>query len=236
MDGDFDYACSVYAADVDGDGDADVLGAAYGAADIAWWDVMGFSAAGTLESSILDAGTVDSWDLFTSSEEEPTGTSLGFQFRSSDDSDNMGTWSDTIFTASTDLSGILADLTDYVQYRAILQNTDPVNTPVLYDVTISYTTYVSIGDTNLEEIAGWGLTPAANPSLGNFAVQVSVPRPGMVDLVLHDISGRVVTTYSQELPSGNHSISFNNFAEGVYFCTMHAEDFTATERVVVLMQ
>ena len=34
----FDGAYSVYAADVDGDGDLDVLGAAYGADTIAWWE------------------------------------------------------------------------------------------------------------------------------------------------------------------------------------------------------
>jgi hypothetical protein len=38
VDGDFDYAISVYAADVDGDGDMDVLGAAYTADDVSWWE------------------------------------------------------------------------------------------------------------------------------------------------------------------------------------------------------
>ncbi|NQT34860.1 T9SS type A sorting domain-containing protein, partial [bacterium] len=36
--GDFDFAISVYAADIDGDGDMDVLGAAAGADDITWWE------------------------------------------------------------------------------------------------------------------------------------------------------------------------------------------------------
>ena len=34
---------------------------------------MGFSPAGMLESSILDAGTVDYWENFTSSSDEPSG-------------------------------------------------------------------------------------------------------------------------------------------------------------------
>jgi PKD domain-containing protein/VCBS repeat protein len=38
VDGSFDGAMSVYAADVDGDGDIDVLGAAYFADDITWWE------------------------------------------------------------------------------------------------------------------------------------------------------------------------------------------------------
>ena len=36
--GDFNNAHSVYAADVDGDGDMDVLGAAYDAGEITWWE------------------------------------------------------------------------------------------------------------------------------------------------------------------------------------------------------
>ena len=38
IDGDFDEPMSVHAADMDGDGDMDVLGAAYYADDIAWWE------------------------------------------------------------------------------------------------------------------------------------------------------------------------------------------------------
>ena len=231
----FEGAISVYAADVDGDGHIDVLGAAENAYNIAWWDLMGYSATGALESSILDAGTVDYWENFTSSGDEPAGTSLGFQFRSSLDPLSMGAWSDTVF-ANTSLSGILTDSTDFLQYRVILQTTDPTNTPVLNDVSFSYTTIVGVADDNTGEVLFWNLAPYTNPSFGNFAVQVSVPQSGLVDLVLHDITGRVIAQYSQELPGGTHAVSFNNLAEGVYFCTMHAEDFTATERVVVLKQ
>ena len=38
VDGDFDGATSVYSADVDGDGDLDIIGAAAGADDITWWE------------------------------------------------------------------------------------------------------------------------------------------------------------------------------------------------------
>jgi hypothetical protein len=46
VDGAFDGATSVYAADVDGDGDIDVLGAAYDDDDVAWWENM--DGAGTV--------------------------------------------------------------------------------------------------------------------------------------------------------------------------------------------
>ena len=47
VDGDFDSAVSVYAADVDGDGDLDVLGAALFAEDIAWWENTNVDGDGT---------------------------------------------------------------------------------------------------------------------------------------------------------------------------------------------
>ncbi len=233
LDHNFNGAVSVYAADVDGDGYMDILGAAY-SGEITWWDATCFFVSGALESSILDAGWVDFWEFFASNEEEPAGTSVGFQFRSSDDYTSMGPWSDTVFTANTDLSGILPDLTDFVQYRVILQTTDPTISPVLNDVTISYTTEVSIGDTNLEEITSWDLAPTANPSLGSFTVHVTVPQSGMADFLLYDVTGRVIAQRSQDLSGGEHSVSFNNLQEGVYFCTMRAGDFTATERIVIL--
>ncbi len=195
---------------------------------------MGYSAEGTLESSILDAGTVDYWNNFAFNQLEPPSTSVGFQFRSSQDSASMGAWSDTIFTSPTNLSGILADSTDFLQYKVILQTTDPTYTPTLDDVEFTYTTYVNIGDTNPEEITCWGFEPVANPSFGNLAILVSAPQPAMVDLLVYDVTGRLIAEYSQELPGGVHSVYFNNLSEGIYFCTMHAEGFTATERIVVL--
>jgi len=234
VDGDFDGANSVYSADIDSDGFMDILGAASHDNDIAWWKVSGYTSVGTLESSILDAGTVDSWDTFAFNHLEPSGTSVGYQFRSSQDSSNMGVWSDTVFT-STSLSGILADSTDFLQYKVILQTADPQITPVLEDLSFIYSTYgTATEETNTAEILFWGLTPVANPSFGSLAIQVSSPHQAMVDIMLHDITGRVIARQQQELPEGTNSVSLGNLAEGVYFCTMHAENFTTTERVVVL--
>ena len=38
IDASFDAASSVYATDMDGDGDVDVLGAAFNGSDISWWE------------------------------------------------------------------------------------------------------------------------------------------------------------------------------------------------------
>ncbi len=234
VDGDFIGPMSVYANDIDGDGDADILGAALGTENIAWWKISGYQPAGVIESSILDAGTVDSWELFGSNQQLSSGTSLGFQFRSSQDFANMGEWSDTVFSPDTPLVGILADFTRYLQYKVILETTDPSVSPELYEVTFSYTLFTGTEESESGEVLLWSLNALQNPSHGFFSALVSVPEAGSVQLFLYDVSGRVVGHTSKEFPIGTHSVSYTGLAEGVYFCTMHAGVFSATERIVVV--
>ena len=61
VDGDFDGASAVYSADVDGDGDADVLGAAFRDNDIAWWENTAGDGSDWVEHR------VDEWFLGASS-------------------------------------------------------------------------------------------------------------------------------------------------------------------------
>ena len=63
VDGSFNGARSVYAADVDGDGDMDVLGAACEANDIAWWENT--TGDGTAWTERTVDGTFDSaWTVY----------------------------------------------------------------------------------------------------------------------------------------------------------------------------
>ncbi len=67
VDGFFDVACSVYAADVDGDGDMDVLGAAWDDDEIAWWENTSGNgtawAKHTVDGSFDGAGSVYAADV-----------------------------------------------------------------------------------------------------------------------------------------------------------------------------
>ncbi|MCK5036844.1 MAG: T9SS type A sorting domain-containing protein, partial [Candidatus Sabulitectum sp.] len=108
------------------------------------------------------------------------------------------------------------------------------NTPVLEDVMFSYTVYVSTEEGTSGEIASWGLFPPENPSYGHYSAMITVPEPGIVELALYDVTGRVVAGSSQEFPVGTHSVIFEGLAEGVYFCAMRAGDFSATEKVIIL--
>ncbi len=231
VDSNFAGGNSVYAADIDGDGNMDILGSSSLVDEICWWEVLdGYFGEGVLESSILDAGEVSSWNTFLSNSQIPAGTSVGFQFRSSVDSGDMGTWSDTVFSPELSLSDILVDSTRYLQYKVILETSDPAKTPVLEDVSFNFY-YTGI---NTDDVSLWSLCFSENPSCSHLLAIFSVPEAGTVDLLLYDVSGRVIAEVSQESPTGTHSAIFGDLAEGVYFCTMRAGDFSATEKVVVL--
>ena len=234
VDGDFDGARSAYATDIDGNGDIDILGAAIMTNDIVWWDVIGYMGDGVLESSILDAGSVSTWEQFTSNLQAPLSTSVAYQFRSSLDAGDMGAWSDTVNSASTSLSGILANSTSYLQYRVILNTSDPLNTPLVEDVSFIYTVEVGIGESGSGDIISWELLPLENPSYGHLSAIIVVPELGLVDLQVYDVIGRVVAGTSQEFQNGIHTVNFHGLSQGVYFCVMQSGDYTATERVVLL--
>ncbi|MCP4592752.1 MAG: DUF11 domain-containing protein [bacterium] len=59
VDANFDGAGSVYAADVDGDGDLDVLGAAWDAGDIAWWENVDQTGPGSGNGTAWSEHSVD---------------------------------------------------------------------------------------------------------------------------------------------------------------------------------
>jgi FG-GAP-like repeat len=63
--GNFSYAISVYATDIDGDGDIDVLGAANYTHDITWWENVDGDGLNWLEHSVDDAFAGACWVFAT---------------------------------------------------------------------------------------------------------------------------------------------------------------------------
>jgi len=106
--------------------------------------------------------------------------------------------------------------------------------PELFNVFFSYSLIVAVDESESSEVPQWSLHPLENPSRGLFSALVSVPETGLVELSVYDVSGRVVSEAVQNMPTGTHSVSFSGLAEGVYFCTMRAGEFSATERFVVV--
>lgn len=142
-------AQDVNSADLNSDGKSDLLGAAYEAGQITWWDVNTYLAAGELVSSILDVGVEAAWDSLNWTAVDPLETSLCFQVRSGTDPQSMGAWSADI-TAPGSLGNHLTAGDQFVQYRAILETVDPGITPVLEEVTISWGEFLGIDDIWIE--------------------------------------------------------------------------------------
>jgi hypothetical protein len=231
-DGRYDSTMAAFAADMNGDGAVDILGASSGYDDVTWWE-YGYPAAGYLESSILYAGSVSTWDFFAADLIRPPGTTAGFQFRSSANASSMGTWSDTVFSTSGSFSGILADSTSYMQYRLILKTSSNYHTPFLNSVNCTLTECTGIEE-SVSETTVPALTIPQNPVFGTFSPNITTARSVAVMISVYDVSGRVTDTISQRFSPGTHTVHFHNLVEGVYFCVLRADNYTATQRLVIL--
>jgi hypothetical protein len=134
---DFMGALSVHAADVDGNGGMDVIGAAWEDNEISWWEVVEFKPSGELISSIYDTAGSPVWGQIDWTSDMPADTTLKFQVRSSDDYAQMGNWSADV-TSPGSLEPYLEDGDQYMQYKVILGTDDTKVTPTLYDVTMDW--------------------------------------------------------------------------------------------------
>jgi len=234
VDGNFDGASSVYSEDINGDGDMDILGAAYDDDDITWWDINNYSACGELVSSILNLGNDPDWGAIDWNASTPSGTSVSFLVRASDDYGNMGIWSDTL-TAPCSLDGILNDYDSYFQYTVLLETESPeTTTPSLYDVTISWDP-LGIEESAEPIPSGTEMFPFSPNPASSPVVRFNLPEPASIDISIFDLSGRLVSEIrGDEYSPGYHDVLLGDFSPGIYFCRMISGDFTATKSFMVI--
>jgi len=230
IDQEFEGASSVCSADIDGNGELDIVGAADIDGDVAWWDIGGYSPMGSLESSILDIQSFPQWAAVDWTGSEPYGTDLYFQYRSADNPDSLGDWSDPVYSPCI-LSGLLHR---YVQYRAIFESSNRNLTAVLSDITFRWDP-VDIEESVEPSPTGIKLLPVIpNPSSGVLSVRFGIPCPMSVSIALIDLSGHVIAIIDGEYIQGYHSIQMDRFSPGVYFCRLVSGGFTDTQRFVVI--
>lgn len=222
---------SVFCADLDGNSCQDIIASEYWFPEIKWWNLNLLEIDGSLESTIYDTQTEPDWEYIEWDSETPSGTSVCFQVRASDDFENMGDWSDTLTMASS-LSGVLNDGDRYVQYRTILETSDPDETPILQEIILTWNQMCAEGGTEPEAHVLLPFTP--NPAL-HPAVRFGLVEPVETEIAIFDLSGRIVTLIlSSQLPAGYHSILIDDLSSGIYFCLMTAGEFTAIQRFVVI--
>jgi hypothetical protein len=237
IDGNFDGARDVATADADGDGDPDIFGVAAEAGDISWWDVTCCVGSGELVSSILDTEVSPDWDSIIWTSDEPSGTSLYFQVRSSMDPQYMGNWSINITTPGA-LGNYLNDGDRYVQYRVMLASTDPGVSPTLHDVTLSWTELGVNEERNLTTLSVVELLPNhPNPFSRKTVIAFSLPKGDDVNLDVFNIVGeKVASLYSGQLHAGHHAFEWDavNLPSGVYVFRLEVDDNVQTRKMILL--
>jgi len=182
----------VDATDFNEDGITDILAAASNGVEVSWHELTGHTS-GWLESSILDVNSYPQWDSITWTGEESPGTDIFFQLRTSNDWEDMGAWCDTIFEP-TSLVGIIDSTHRYIQYRVGMTAENEFDTPILDEVRM-YWTYLGIedGEGDIE----LSITAAPNPSSGSVSVIVPPLYTEDIQLLVYDISGKVVADLSE---------------------------------------
>lgn len=230
----------ISSADFDGDGDRDPVCGAFSTLftpEILWWDLNKFQAIGELDSSVLetDIGTSTTWSEIYWSAEEPTGASISFLVRSSENPDlaQMGPWSDTLF-APCNLEGVLTNGESYVQYRAILETTDLDVTPVLQDVSISWNSSEihELSSRIDSDFSFFAFTP--NPTSNEACIRFETSGNVDIDINIYDLSGRIVfAPRSQEYSAGVQNVEVGVLPSGVYICRIRAGEFIAAKRFVI---
>jgi hypothetical protein len=168
----YNGAYTVWTADFNKDGFIDIASDASNTGSVDWWDMIeGFFTPGELVSSVLDVGMEVKWYAITWNATTPPGTAVKFQVRAGNDPTNMGEWSPPITQSGTDLGKYICDNCRCIQYKAILETTDPRYSPLLYDVSFWFG-YSDVGVVSIKSprdtvLANSTITPKA--TIKNFS-------------------------------------------------------------------
>ncbi len=236
---DVDNACDgpndVLIVDIDGDSIADVAASFSWEDRVAWYRATSNHVAlGWLESTLLDIGTSDhAWGPISWSADGSAGTSLQIQVRASQDSLALGDWA-TVAASGEDLSQYLADGLRYFQYRVSMGTADPIASPVLQSISVSWG---PASDIDGEQ--SWTARPCrvhGCPGVdGSARIRYRLSDPQAIELALFDPQGRLVRTLAAgPRAAGNHEIALRGLVPGVYFYRFQAGGSLDAGRFVIL--
>jgi hypothetical protein len=102
-----------------------------------WVHLLSYASSGTFTSSVFDAGRVATWGTASWAASLPAGTTITVQTRSGNTTTpDDGTWS--AWTTATNGGALASPPGRYLQYRVILTSSDPTKTPVLFDISFTW--------------------------------------------------------------------------------------------------
>jgi hypothetical protein len=224
------------AANLDGDGALEVLGAGYsGGGGFAWYEIAYFLPTGSLTSSILDLGSGCAATGIDWTAEMPAGTDVRFQVRGSPDPGDLGAWSADILTPGP----FPASVGRYVQYRAVLATSDSTRLPIVRSVRLARdATGVEGGPPPL--LGSLSVRP--NPFNPEAAITFVLDRGGPVRVSIHDIAGReIVRLDDRTLPAGTHGLVWTGddaggrpVPSGAYFVRVETVAARLSEKLLLI--
>ena len=213
--------------DLDEDDTLDVV--AFESGSRIFWFRLGYPSTGTLTSSILDVNNYPDWQEIQWQDSVPEGTTLRFRVRSSNDPEDMGSWSGYIEEPGS-LEGFVDSTHRYFQYRVHMEPSGRFVTPTLYQVLFQWE-WLGVEGSSGEPV----LHPVANPSHGTAEIRFSLPSSCRVSLVVYDLAGRsVAVPVDGMLAAGEHSVELVSLPSGVYFVRMTAGDLVLRESFVLV--
>ena len=230
---------SVHPADINGDGKNDLitcmLGFSFGqGGDITWWDLNedGYSTEGYLESSILDTDVASpDYHILSWQSDVPAGTTLNLQIRASDDYNDMGDWSEPLYTSPVQVGDVVGDGEKYFQYRVNMDTTDPYASPLLSQLALTWGTLGIEGDLDDVGILSVSLNPMVS---GLAAVIITCDNPMTLELSVYDLLGRrVFEVPDNQYGAGISTVDIQNLSPGIYICVLSSEDFRESLRFVL---
>ncbi len=235
-----DNATSVYAIDIDGDEDIDVLSTSCGDEKIAWYKNDGSGSFGEQQVITTSADcphTVYAADLDGDGDMDVLSASLSddkIAWYRNEGSGSFGAQqiisssaesARSVYAADLDGDGDLDVLSasfldgKIAWYENIINTTDVVAIPLMPDEFVLSQNY-------------------PNPFNPLTTIYYSLPKPAFVTLKIYDFLGReILTPVSEEKSRGGYSLQFDgsNFASGIYFYQIKiGKEFTDTKKMILL--
>jgi hypothetical protein len=221
----FDGARSVYACDIDGDCDVDVLGAAFLAGDIFWWesDLTKTHDVGTVSIDVPSSVPED-----TALNPHATLTNVGINTETFNVTCTIDPGEYTSTTESNIAPGESIQVTfpdeviftsgvyTVIVYTRLGSDENPSN-DTLEKTIETYDPGIAEGSSNIP--LSFAFTLKSNPAKGKALFNLALPEAATVTLTIYDISGRMVDNVLCGMRSaGYYEILWDSkTASGIYF-------------------
>ena len=102
-------------------------------------------------------------------------------------------------------------------------------------MTVGWQPFTGTQEGSGGEVSTYSLYGARpNPALGHATLVFSLPVDSRAELIVYDLTGRVVYSINGDYRTGVHEVILDGLASGMYMVRMTSEEFTATQQFVVL--